>query len=274
MGNTTKEEGKEGDKKRKRESEIDKHPFSWLDKQEKTEKVQNQTSKYNGVSWIKESKKWMAQLVHTDGKKYYGGLFDNEEQAAESVNRLCYILEIEPKNSIPVKNQTSIYSVWIKDRKKWKVQCVHNQQRYYGGAFNLEEDAAMRVNSLCDQLGIQRKNPMIIIEPIMYPGAEPIERAMINAIILCRLQKVTQMFKRQSKDQQNNSFLWSILGVGAGRFSGAKATILSFLIIDYNYEMHQKKRKRKKTDIPECNDQMQILQDIIFFQFFKNDTFS
>ena len=29
MGNTTKEEGKEGDKKRKRESEIDKHPFSW-----------------------------------------------------------------------------------------------------------------------------------------------------------------------------------------------------------------------------------------------------
>jgi hypothetical protein len=39
MGNTTKEEGKEGDKKRKRESEIDKHPFSWLDKQEKTEKV-------------------------------------------------------------------------------------------------------------------------------------------------------------------------------------------------------------------------------------------
>ena len=63
----------------------------------------------------------------------------------------------------------------------------------------------MSVNLLCDKYGKERKNPMIIIEPIMYPGAEPIERAMINAIILCRLQQVTQMFKRQSKDQQNNS---------------------------------------------------------------------
>ena len=36
---------------------------------------------------------------------------------------------------------------------------------YFGGYFDIEEHAAMKVNLLCDKIEIQRKNPMIIIEP-------------------------------------------------------------------------------------------------------------
>ena len=48
--------------------------------------VQNPTSDYAGVSWI--AGKWQAELLQ-DKKKYYGGLFDNEEDAAMKVDELC-----------------------------------------------------------------------------------------------------------------------------------------------------------------------------------------
>ena len=42
---------------------------------------------------------------------------------------------------------------------------AHNTKIYYGGYFDKEEDAAVSVNFLCDEFGIQRKNPTIMIEP-------------------------------------------------------------------------------------------------------------
>ena len=42
---------------------------------------------------------------------------------------------------------------------------MHNKKLYYSGLFDHEEQAAMQVNLLCDKNGIERKNPMIIIEP-------------------------------------------------------------------------------------------------------------
>ena len=42
---------------------------------------------------------------------------------------------------------------------------THNQKQYHGGLFENEKHAAMKVNSLCDKCEIERKNPMIIIEP-------------------------------------------------------------------------------------------------------------
>jgi len=36
-----------------------------------------------------------------------------------------------------------------------------NKKRYYGGYFDEQIEAAKRVNQLCDELGIPRKNPEV-----------------------------------------------------------------------------------------------------------------
>ena len=59
--------------------------------------AQNKTSKYTGVCWKKNGKGWQAQFKRK-GKDYYGGLFDNEEQAAMKVNLMCDELEMDRKN--------------------------------------------------------------------------------------------------------------------------------------------------------------------------------
>jgi len=143
---------------------------------DKMQQVVNPTSKYTGVCWHKGNKKWQTQLKHNQ-KFYYGGYFDNEEHAAMNVNLLCDKYEMARKNPMInikedviqqlLKNHTSIYTgvCWRKDAKKWQVRLVHNKTKCYGGYFDNEEQAGMKVNLLCDQNGIERKNPMIIIEP-------------------------------------------------------------------------------------------------------------
>ena len=53
---------------------------------------------------------------------------------------------------------------WDKQNKKWQVQLQHNKKRCFGGLFGKERDAAMKVNLLCDEFGILRKNPMVDIQ--------------------------------------------------------------------------------------------------------------
>ena len=64
------------------------------------------------------------------------------------------------------KNKTSIYIgvSWNKHAKKWQAELYHNQKRIYGRLYDKEEDAAMKVNLLCDIYEVKRKNPMIDIE--------------------------------------------------------------------------------------------------------------
>merc|ERR1712034_69335 len=136
--------------------------------------VQNSISQYIGVSWIRERKKWRARLPHK-GKKYSAGLFDNEKHAAMKVNLLCDKFGIQRKNPmidiefdvIPqVNNSTSQYTYvhWDKTKKKWRARLPHNEKKSCGGYFDNEEHAAMKVNLLCDELGIERKNSMVDIK--------------------------------------------------------------------------------------------------------------
>ena len=46
-----------------------------------SDSYRNSSSKYKGVHWNKQCKKWKAQIVH-EGKNYYLGLFDSEIAAA------------------------------------------------------------------------------------------------------------------------------------------------------------------------------------------------
>ena len=85
-------------------------PFSGISTSYFSE-VQNPTSKYNGVSWLKATKKWMTQFNHK-GKTYYGGLFNNEEHAAMKINLLCDKCQIERKNpTINIEQDGIIQSV-------------------------------------------------------------------------------------------------------------------------------------------------------------------
>ena len=81
-----------------------------------TQHQSSTTSKYSGVSWNQNLKKWYAQLAHNK-KKYYGGYFDNEEYAAMEVNLLCDKYEIQRKNAtIDIdKNiiQQVMHSLWF-----------------------------------------------------------------------------------------------------------------------------------------------------------------
>jgi len=137
--------------------------------------VQNQTSKYCGVSWNKKMKKWRTLLSHNK-KHYFGGYFESEENAAMQVNFLCDkseikrknpTIDIQPNESKPKKreNTTSkfIGVSWEKDIKKWKTNVSHKKKKYCGGYFDIEEHAAMKVNLFCDECEIKRKNPMINI---------------------------------------------------------------------------------------------------------------
>ena len=64
-----------------------------------------------------------------------------------------------------VQNKTSKYNrvYWDKDHNKWRVDLIHNKKRYVG-YFDNEEQAAMKVNLLCDKYEIKRKNSMIDIK--------------------------------------------------------------------------------------------------------------
>ena len=54
-------------------------------------------SKFTGVSWDGEKKKWIARLSYNK-KAYYAGRFDSEIEAAKAVNAKCMSIGIVPKN--------------------------------------------------------------------------------------------------------------------------------------------------------------------------------
>jgi len=151
-----------------------KNPMITIEPDAIQKQFKNYTSIYFGVSWKKDIKQWRSQLT-VNKKKYYGGHFDKEEDAAMSINLLCDKFEVERKNptvntelfeAYEVPNSTSQYIgvYWHKKHKKWRALLMYNGKRYFIGLFDNEKDAAMKLNSLCDKFGIQRKNPMIDIQ--------------------------------------------------------------------------------------------------------------
>jgi len=132
------------------------------------------TSKYKGVYWHKQSKKWY--VIYKNGQKQtYGGfMFKDELDAAKRMNQLCDELKIPRQNpQISVisnqqyekKEKISKYKgvYWHKQRKTWYVRIYQKEQKQmYGGCFKDEFDAAKRVNELCEHFGISQQNPTIL----------------------------------------------------------------------------------------------------------------
>jgi len=132
------------------------------------------SSKYKGVVWHKQHKKWMT-TVCWNSKQFSGGEYRDELDAAKRVNQLCDELEIKRKNpevdtvlKPKVINSTSSQYIGVTETnkiKKWRTVVHCNKKKYEGGYYYDEQDAAKRVNQLCDELGIERKNPEVDAMP-------------------------------------------------------------------------------------------------------------
>ena len=60
-----------------------------------------------------------------------------------------------------IEAKTSKYKgvCWDAQRQKWRAGITVNNKPNYGGYYISELDAAYAVNGLCDDLGLERKNP-------------------------------------------------------------------------------------------------------------------
>jgi hypothetical protein len=59
------------------------------------------TSRYKGVSWHKKGNKWQVHLC-IRGVRYYGGLFDNEDDAGRQADNLMLLHQKYPRLNFPV----------------------------------------------------------------------------------------------------------------------------------------------------------------------------
>jgi len=135
------------------------------------------TSKYHNVHWDKTHNKWHVRVV-VNGKTYSRFFnIDQEVLAAKYANILRKKLKLEIMNldveepdddhrqelSISDKKEkTSVYKnvCWNKQDKRWTAIIVYNKNTYRR-AFKREQDAAKFVNSVCDFLKIEWRNPQV-----------------------------------------------------------------------------------------------------------------
>jgi len=129
----------------------------------------NSTSKYKGVNWVKRCNQWRASII-LEKKFKQGGMYDDELDAAKRVNQMCDEFQIKRKNpnidaspQPKIKHGISEYKgvFYHVGNSKWAVDFKVNKKRHYGGYFDEQIEAAKRVNQLCDELGIPRKNPEV-----------------------------------------------------------------------------------------------------------------
>jgi len=138
------------------------------------------SSQYKGVSWDKSHAKWQA-YVSLNNKMHCRTCFENEIDAAKTVNQLCDEFGIQRKNpgigTLMTKKKvhfpTSKYNgvSWNKTTKKWVATLQHNNKKYCYGSFDNEEDAAIKVNLICDKCEIKHKNPTIKMKLDKYYDA-------------------------------------------------------------------------------------------------------
>merc|ERR1712034_214583 len=108
-----------------------------------------------------------------------------------------------------IQGKTSIYTgvSWNSDHKKWETHLRHNGKRYHGGYFDNEEHAAMRVNLLCDEHGIIRKNLTI------YERTDVIEKKIKSNIGQSKKESIIKTEEESThygfNNQCDNNFMKS-----------------------------------------------------------------
>ena len=87
---------------------------------------------------------------------------------------------------------------WKASHKKWQTRLKNNGKKYFGGYFDNEEHAAMKINLLCDEHGIIRKNLTIgeetdVIQKVIYTLFIMHEKNKVNKLCYS-LKKVFSKF--------------------------------------------------------------------------------
>lgn len=103
------------------------------------------SSKYVGVSWDKNSKKWISR-IRINGKIKHLGMFNSEENAAKYYQDALTCVQENSIEYIKVKKSKTHSKFkgvsYIKKNKKWFSQITINGKRKYLGCFNSEEEAS------------------------------------------------------------------------------------------------------------------------------------
>ena len=119
-------------------------------------------SKFVGVSWDKQMKKWQAQ-IQIDGKCKHLGYFHDEKEAACKYDEQAALLNKpvnfpqhegqeqavkmrKDRSKVPdVMRRSKFVGVnWSKQNKKWKAQIKINDKKKYLGYFDDEKEAACK----------------------------------------------------------------------------------------------------------------------------------
>jgi hypothetical protein len=158
------------------------------------------SSRFWGVTWNREKKKWRAQIKSADGKYRHIGYFDDEEEAARAVNRAIRdaglegkrqmnavdatgaLVPKEPGVSAPRRDRSAVVAPdaaraptettskfwgvnWSKAARRWQARYndANGKQRTIG-YYDTQEDAAHAVNAAIRRAGLggkRRTNPVV-----------------------------------------------------------------------------------------------------------------
>ena len=149
-------------------------PQSPIPKDKTDGRTKEVTSKYTGVSWNKQKKKWIA-MIRLEGKLRYIGNYENEEEAGIDYARVIFkykskeastktkkrrrsnsfsidLSDVPKQSPIPkiktdgrMKEKASRYTgvVWNQKMNKWHAQILIEGKVRYIGCYDNEEDAGM-----------------------------------------------------------------------------------------------------------------------------------
>ena len=148
------------------------------------------SSRFWGVTWHRQEKKWMARYMDADGKRHTIGYFDDEEEAARAVNKAIRDAGLEgrrktnpvdatgalvPKRAAviapdparaPTETTSKFWGVhWRKSTRRWQAQYkdADGKTRFLG-LYDTQEAAAHAVNAGIRRAGLagkRRMNPVV-----------------------------------------------------------------------------------------------------------------
>merc|ERR1712185_608841 len=146
-------------------------------------------SKFVGVTWHKQNKKWMAEIM-IDGKSKHLGLFDNEKEAACKYDEQAVLLKkpvnfpqhegqdqaVKQRNDrskVPdVMRRSKFVGVsWDKVKKKWKASIRIDGKKKTLGYFDNEKEAACKYD----------EQAALLNKPVNFPQHEGQEQAVKRA---------------------------------------------------------------------------------------------
>merc|ERR1712034_253722 len=150
-------------------------------------------------------------------KQKYGGMFNDELDAARRANQLCQEFGVPLQNptisGIPNqryqgKEKTSQYKgvYWHKNKRKWcAFVYLKGQNQKYCGGFDNELDAARKVNELCQDFGIPLHNPSAVEMPIQVSSHDHFQSSA-NPVISVDIVKTDDNDVNNKKRKHEKEF--------------------------------------------------------------------